>query len=138
MRQGPWKVTLLNYIAFLNEEDDVVDSSVERLPTVRLGKNLWIPFVGCTVRGKHNIPCQELMESAFGMDLHGVAIANPKPGSIWHLTVEVVEHQSLVLIGTVVPEEKLTSLHRVVGLDVRRRAQHGVTSFSSTWSAVKH
>lgn len=138
MGQRPWKVTLLNHIAILGEVDDVVYPSVERLPTVRLGENLWIPFVGCTVRGKHNVTGKELTETAFGMDLHGVTIANPKPRSIWHLTVEVVEDQSLMNIGIIVPDEKPTALLRVVGLHVRRRGQHGVTSFSSPWKTVKH
>jgi len=138
MGQRPWQVTLLNHIAILGEEDDIVDPSVERLPTVRLGKNLWIPFVGCTVRGKHEINSKELMESAFGMDLHGVPIANPKPGCVWHLTIEVVKNDRLVNVGTVVPKEESPMLRRIIGLHVRRRAQHGVTSFSSPWLTVKH
>jgi len=134
----PWKVTFLDLVAGFGEVDDVMDSPVERLPTVRVGKNLWIPFVGAAIRGKHNVMHQELTEPAFGMDLSGVPIASLQEGSVRPISVEIVNDQSLVLVGTIVPKEVSLPLPAKSRKLVRRRAHHGVTSFSSLWLTVKN
>jgi len=133
----PWKVSFLNHVAGFGEVDDVVDTPVERLPTVRVGENLWIPFVGAAIRGKDNVTHKELTEPAFGMDLSGVPIASLQKGSIAPISIEIVNEQRLVLIGTIVPEEVRRTLPAKSRKLVNRRGQHGVTSFSSLWFTVK-
>ena len=76
--------------------NDVVDAPVERLPSIRIRQNVWIPFTGPTVRGKHNMTCQELTEGAFGMDLGGVAITDAKKGSVHPITIEIINNLRIV------------------------------------------
>jgi len=82
MRKLPWKVSFHNNVAELADEDNVMDPSMEGIRTVRVGKDVWVPFVGRKIAGKHHVTTKELTKPAFGMDLGGVPVANLKKGSI--------------------------------------------------------
>jgi len=137
VKTRPWKVPLFDLIAVLGKPNDIMDTPVEGLPTVRVGKNLWIPFVGAAIRGKHNVTDQELTEPAFGMDLGGVPITSLQKGSVRPIPVEIVDNQSFVDIGTIVPEEVSLTFPAKSRKLVRRGAQNGVPSFASLWLTVK-
>jgi len=132
----PWKSTLLYPITIRGEPDDIVDAPVKALPSVSVGKNIWVPYTGAVIRGKHDVTYKELTEPAFGMDLSGISVANLKKGSILPIGIEVVNDEGLMLIGTIVPKEVSRTFRSESSKLVRGRGQHGVTSFSSVWLPV--
>lgn len=127
---------LVDDVSSSSDFNDVVDPAPERFTSVHIRKNLWIPFTGPSVRGKHDLICKELTESAFGMDLDGISITNPKKSSVLPITVEVINHQSLVEVRAVVAEEVSPLAER--RKDVRLRRQHRVTGLTKVWRAPKH
>lgn len=65
------------------ELDDVMDSALEALEPIRVGKDVWIPLAGRKVRGKYYLTCKELTKTAFGLDLQGISVTNPEEGSVF-------------------------------------------------------
>lgn len=96
---------LMDDISGSSDLNDIVNPAPERLSTVHIRKNLWIPYTGPVVRGKHMMTRKELTEAAFGMDLSGIAIAYTEKRSVLPVTVEVINHQSLVVVRPVIAKE---------------------------------
>ena len=88
----------------LSEEDEVVDTTMQRLgPPGR--SELWIPLVGRHVAGNHDMTRQELQPTAFGLDLVGISVKNPKKIPELPVAVELLEHKGLMLQGTIARNE---------------------------------
>lgn len=92
MRKREGQVASSNDVEVRKEFHDDVDATVKRGESVRIGKHLWVPIEGMKVTGKYYIICQQLQETAFGLDLHGIAVASTKKGSEFPVTVEIVHY----------------------------------------------
>lgn len=49
------EANLTDGISTHSEVDDVIDPAEEGILTFRIGKHIWVPFVGRDIRGKHDV-----------------------------------------------------------------------------------
>lgn len=69
-------------VAMSGELNDVVNPFVKASGSTGVSQNLWIPLVGRHIAGNYQMTSQELLITAFGLDLRGMSVTNPKKGSI--------------------------------------------------------
>ena len=114
-----------------------MDTAKETFSPVRVGEHFWIPLHGMKVGGKHNITCQQLSKTAFGLDLSGVAVAHSQKGSVLPTIVEVVNKHSLMVIRAIVPEEVGRGVRPVTRQDISRtRPRNSKTGFAGAGGSI--
>lgn len=130
------KGDLMDDVSSSSDFNNVVQPAPERFSSVHIRKNLWIPYTGPVVRGKHMVMCEELRKTAFGMDLSGPSITHLKKGSVLPITVEVIHDQSLVEVRAVSAKEvgPLPERRKLV----RGRAKHRVVGLTEAWLTPNH
>lgn len=92
MRKREGQVASSNDVEVRKEFHNDVDATVKAGESVRIGKHLWVPIEGMKVTGKYDVISQQLQETAFGLDLHGIAVASTKKGSEFPVAVEIVHY----------------------------------------------